>query len=88
LLLSRSLKRSRGWLMLVALVLLFMRAIDVSWLVVPAFERHSATLLPSDLLAFTGIGGLWFYFFVRQLRGAPLVPFNDESLPELQGVEA
>jgi hypothetical protein len=88
LLLSRSLKRSRVWLMLVALVLLVMRAVDVSWLVVPAFERHGAALLPSDLLAFTGIGGLWFFFFVRQLRGAPLVPFNDESLPELHGVEA
>ncbi len=88
LLLSRSLKRSRGWLMLVALILLGMRAVDLSWMIVPAFEREESRLVLSDLLAFAGIGGVWFFAFVRYLRGSSLLPLHDESLPELDGVEA
>ncbi len=88
LLLSRDLKRRRGWLMSVALLLLIMRAIDLSWLIVPAFDRSGMLLVPSDALAFVGVGGLWFFAFVRNLRGHSLIPLNDESLPELEGVEA
>jgi len=88
LLLSRSLKRSRPWLMGVALLVLLTRYVDVSWLVVPAFDRPPGTWLWTDALPFLGIGGVWFFFFVRQLRGRPLLPLNDESLPELMEVRA
>ncbi len=87
LLLSRDLKRSRRWLMAVAAVVLAMRAIDLSWLVLPAFDRGGLLWVPSDFAAFLGVGGLWFYYYVRQLRSAPMLPLNDESLPEMRGLQ-
>lgn len=88
LLLSRKLKRSRQWLMGVAAVVLAMRIVDLAWLILPAFDRPEFPLQPRDALAFVGIGGVWFYWFVRQLRSAPLVPLHDEALPEVSGSTA
>jgi hypothetical protein len=36
-----------------------------------------------DLLAPIGIGGIWLASFIAQLRGRPLVPIHDPSLPEI-----
>jgi len=88
LLLSRPLKRSRPWLMGVAVLVLATRYADVSWLVAPAFEGRLGTWLWTDALPFLGIGGVWFFFFVHQLRGRPLLPLNDEALPEVAEARA
>ena len=88
LLLSRDLKRSRPWLMAVAMVVLVMRVVDLAWLILPAFERPGLPVQTGDALAFVGIGGVWFYAFVRQLRSRPLLPLNDDQLPEMEGVQA
>lgn len=88
LLLSRSLKRSRQWLMGVAGVVLLMRVVDLAWLILPAYERNDFPLHTGDALAFVGIGGVWFYWFVRQLRSGPLLPLNDDELPDMKGVRA
>ncbi len=88
LLLSRSLKRSRQWLMAVAMIVLGMRVVDLSWLILPAFERPQSPILVTDVLAFVGVGGVWMFFFVRQLRSRPLLPLHDDQLPEMEGVGA
>ncbi len=83
LLLSRGLKRNRRSLMAVAAVVLAMRTVDLSWLVIPAFDRDGGSFVASDPLAMIGVGGVWFFFFVRQLSRHPVLPLNDEALPEL-----
>jgi hypothetical protein len=87
LLLSRSLKRSRQWLMAVAVIVLGMRVVDLSWLILPAFDRAGFAIQLSDVLAFAGVGGVWFFYFVRQLRQAPVLPLYDDQLPDMPQVK-
>jgi len=87
LLLSRSLKRSRQWLMAVAAIVLGMRIVDLSWLILPAFEREGFMIQLSDVLAFAGVGGVWFFYFVRQLRQATVLPLHDDQLLDMPQVQ-
>jgi len=74
-LLSRSLKRNPGKLVIVAVLILVMRMVDLLWVLAPAFHgRHWIWL---DLIAFVGFGGLWLAFFTWQLDKRPLIPIND-----------
>jgi hypothetical protein len=81
-LLSRDLKRNRRRLAMVALVVLFLRFVDVYWMIAPAFSPGVFTVHWMDLLAVVGLGGLWLYFFVGQLQGRPLMPLNDPAFNE------
>lgn len=82
LLLSRDLKRNGRALVLVAGTLLLMRWVELFWQVEPAFhERHAA----NDWLYVVVplfIGGVWLFFFSRQLSSRPLLPIHDPYLPE------
>lgn len=81
LLLSRPLKRSRGMLSAVALLLLAVHWLDYHWQVAPHFHHH-ASVAWLDFATLAAIGGLWLWFFVTLLRRRPVVPFNDPYLPE------
>jgi len=74
-LLSRGLKRDPGKLVMVALLILVMRAVDLLWVLVPAFKTRHWILL--DVFALVGFGGLWLAFFTWQLGKRPLIPIND-----------
>ena len=74
-LLSRGLKRDPGKLVMVALLILVMRAVDLLWVLVPAFRTRHWILL--DVFALVGFGGLWLAFFTWQLGKRPLIPIND-----------
>jgi hypothetical protein len=80
-LLSRSLKRSGPWLAGVALAVLAMRFLDLFWMIAPAFSPAAFSFHLLDPLALAGVGGIWLAAFVERLRGVPLVPLKDESLP-------
>lgn len=94
LLLSRDLKRTGRLLGAVALLVLVMRVVDLFWTVAPsvkAAERHgaeavhgSAALLSYALpfLLAVGVGGLWLWYFARELKRRPLLPLGDEGLAE------
>jgi hypothetical protein len=98
LLLSTDVKRDRGRLALVALLVIVMRIVDQFWLLVPAFDRGNAeasaagtpalgVLLYAAALA--GIGGLWSGFYLWQLGRAPLLPtFVPEQEGQLHGEAA
>ena len=77
LLLSRTLKRSPAMLSSVVLGLLFMRYVDLYWLVAPAFQGKSFSPHWLDFATMLAMGGLWVAFFVRLLRPHPLLPLND-----------
>jgi hypothetical protein len=82
LLLSRDLKRNAGRLAIVALGILVMRWADLLWQVEPAFHERNAAFYWLYLAAPVAIGGLWLFFFVRELKKRPLLPLNDPYLAE------
>ncbi len=83
LLLSRSLKRSAAKLGAVAVALLVVRMGDVFFHVQPVF-REGFSIRMLDVASLLGVGGLWIWFFVRQLEGRPLLPLRDPSVPVLE----
>jgi hypothetical protein len=85
--LSQARKRDPRRLMRVAIWLLLARAVDIFWIVEPTFRNKTPsgplatasgfTLYWTDFAAFFGIGGIWVYAFLRQLRQRPLLPLRD-----------
>jgi hypothetical protein len=80
LLLSQERKRNPIRLMRVAVFILFARTIDLFWIVEPTFRKDSFTLYWTDFAAFIGIGGIWIYVFIGQLRRRPLLPLRDARI--------
>ena len=74
-LLSRGIKRNPHKLVLVAILVLIMRAADLIWMLAPAFQHRMWILM--DAAAVIGFGGLWLAFFTWQLGKRPLIPIND-----------
>ncbi|HEV2856210.1 MAG TPA: hypothetical protein VHC97_25700 [Thermoanaerobaculia bacterium] len=82
LLLSRDIKRNSGLLAAVALCVLATRWLDMFWQVEPAFHERNLAMYWLYLAAPLAIGGLWVFFFVRELKKRPLLPLHDPYLPE------
>ena len=86
LLLSRKVKRNGRALMRIAVLILVMRAIDLFWHIEPAFNEKGNNSIHFhwlDLVAPIALGGIWFYFFIMQLKKVPtLLPAN---APLLEG---
>lgn len=84
LLLSRNTKKDPRLLGTVASGLLFMRLVDLYWLVGP--ELHHGSGIPGyllDVAALVGLGGLWFFAFTRELADRPLLPVGEPDLREI-----
>ena len=95
LLLSRDLKRDARRLKFVAWLILFMRFIDLLWVMVPEFENRGVEAAAHHFhaagyiiyfLAAIGMGGVWLGWFFWQLRSRALIPANDPQLPEALAV--
>ena len=94
LLLSRRTKRTVRTLTIVALVILAMRFVDLYWTVTPMwhqarghathFKDIPTSALPHwlDIAAPVGIGGIWIWLFIGQLRRLPLIPPHDPRAME------
>lgn len=84
LLLSRDIKRDRRKLAALAVGLLVMRFVDVLWWIEPAYDQaRSGAFWLLDLGATAGLGGVWVWSFVRQLRRRPVFPVNDPYWAEV-----
>ena len=82
LLLSRDLKRNFKLLAGIAICVLFMRMVDLYWLVAPDFRKGRFGLSWMDITAPVGMGGIWLAYFLIQLGKRPLMPLNDPHLVE------
>lgn len=80
LLLSRDVKRNPRMLASIAAVIIAARLLDLFWMVTPAFSPGHFAVHWMDLLAPVGVGGVWYWIFVRQLRGRSLLAVHDPSL--------
>lgn len=83
-LLSGKAKRTPELLIKVAAWIFLFRIVDVWWQVVPFFKANAAiaTTLHVDAAALLFIGGVWLYFFVRNLKQGELLPLHDTRLQD------
>ncbi|HJT69035.1 MAG TPA: hypothetical protein VJ731_02475 [Terriglobales bacterium] len=83
-LLSRPFKRNVRSLVWLAVLLIFMRYIDLFWYIEPSFHKTLTFdwqyLL--DLIVPIAIGGLWMAMFFRNLRSRPMLPLYDMHAQE------
>ena len=82
LLLSRDLKRNFKLLRMIAVFVLFMRLVDLYWLVAPTFSKESFHLSITDIGAPLALIGIWLAYFFTQLGQRPLLPINNPHLEE------
>jgi hypothetical protein len=80
-LLSRTVKRRIRWLVIVASLVLFMRFVDLYWLIIPAFHE-SFYLDWLIIVAPVAIGSLWLAVFIWQLKQKSLLPLYDSGIEE------
>ncbi len=85
LLLNRFVKRRIRMLAALAALLVLMSLIDLFWLMTPAYNRAGPEFQWMDWLAVVGIGGIWLWRFLAQLKQSPLVPLRDPRI--LEGAE-
>lgn len=90
-LLSRSTKQNRNQLFYIAGFLMFMRVIDIYWMVAPSINMPlTRELYPAatkamsgapfhllDIIGVVTFASLWFGLFLRNFRQRPLLPVND-----------
>lgn len=91
LLLSRGRKRAPRSLRSIALLMIFMRVVDLVFFFAPSVhqggeaEWHTFDLLRSFLpmLAMAiGLGGIWLWFYFGQLAARPLLPLGERDLEQ------
>ena len=81
-LLSRSLKRDRSKLALVAFWILLVHALDIYWLVMPTLNPDSMPFHWTVIPAFVGVGGLAIAFAIWRARGHFMIPVKDPYLAD------
>ncbi|HSC77433.1 MAG TPA: hypothetical protein VLB32_02620 [Candidatus Acidoferrales bacterium] len=80
-LLSRWVKQRARLLARVAAWVLFMRLVELFWIVQPSF-RPNLSLHWLDVAAPIAVGGFWLAFYIRQLKSRPLLPERDPRMHE------
>jgi hypothetical protein len=82
LLLSQSFKRNPRTVRTVALWILAMRVVDITWTIGPVFRGEGSGLSWLDFAVVIAMGGLWLGVFFRTLAGRALVPVRDPHFKE------
>lgn len=82
LLLSRSFKRDIRKLVWVAVLLMLMGYIDLLWIIEPNFSKTLNVTL-ADVVVPIAIGGIWLWYFFRNLASLPLLPAYDTDAHEV-----
>ncbi len=77
LLLMRKTKRALALLRTVVVLLLFMRLVDLFWMVAPETWQGRLVVSWQDFATTIAIGGLFVAWFARQLASRPLLPLHD-----------
>jgi hypothetical protein len=84
-LLSRDVKQNAGVLAKIAAFVLFMRFVDLVWLSRPTWHAESFGIHWLSFAAPVALGGIWLFFFARELGKSPLLPVRDPNLEEALG---
>jgi hypothetical protein len=81
-LLSRPFKRNIYKLVWLAAWMMFMRWVDLFWIIEPNFSKTLNVTL-ADIVVPIAIGGFWLAYFFRNLGALPLLPIYDPSAVEV-----
>ena len=81
-LLSRPLKRDIRRLVWLAVWLLLIRYLDLFWIIEPNFSKNLTVTL-ADIIVPIAIGGIWLWYFFRNLASLPLLPAYDTDAHEV-----
>jgi hypothetical protein len=81
-LLSRPFKRNIHKLVWLAIWLILMRYLDLFWIIEPNFSK-TISLTLADVVVPVAIGGIWLWYFFRNLASLPLVPAYDQDAHEV-----
>jgi hypothetical protein len=82
LLLSRRNKRDLGFLKKMAIWILVVRLVELFWFTAPTFYPDGIHLHWLDIAAPVGIGGIWYWFYIYQLKQRPLLFLTDPRMRE------
>jgi len=81
-LLSRPFKRDIRKLVWLAVWLLFMRWLDLLWIIEPNFSR-AMRITVADIVVSLAVGCLWMAYFFHNLGSLPLLPAYDPTAAEV-----
>ena len=81
-LLMRSIKDRPKTIAVVTVIILIMRYIEIYWLVGPAHYGQHFYFSWMSIAALIGISGVWFWFFVQQLKGQTIIPIHETWVEE------
>jgi len=81
-LLSRPFKRNIRKLVWLAAWMLLMRYLDLYWIIEPNFSK-TLHLTLADVVVPIAIGGIWLWYFFRNLGSLPLLPAYDVTAKEV-----
>src|SRR5208337_1239582 len=81
-LLSRPFKRNIRQLVWVAVLLLLMCYVDLFWIIEANFST-TFTVTLADVVVPVAIGGIWLWYFFRNLASLPLLPAYDQDAHEV-----
>jgi hypothetical protein len=82
LLLSRPFKRDIRKLVWLAVWMMLMRYLDLFWIIEPNFSR-TLNVTIADIVVPIAIGGIWLWYFFRNLAALPLLPAYDPDAHEV-----
>jgi hypothetical protein len=81
-LLVRAIKDRPSTIAVVALIILVMRFIAIYWLTEPAYSGTRFHFSWMTLAALVGVGGLWMWAFIGQLKGQTIIPIHETWVEE------
>jgi len=81
-LLSRPFKRNIRKLVWLAVWMLLIRYLDLFWIIEPNFSR-TLNVTIADIVVPIAIGGIWLWYFFRNLGALPLLPAYDPDAHEV-----
>ena len=85
LLLSRKVKREAALILKVAIGILFIRLVDLFWLISPEFHQTGVSVSWLDVVLPLTLGSIWLSCFIGQLRGRAILPVHDPEFDEALG---
>ncbi len=83
LLLVRAVKDRPSTIAAVAVIILVMRFVAIFWLTEPAYSGEHFHFSWMTLAALIGVGGVWLYAFIGQLKGQTIIPIHETWVEEV-----
>ena len=81
-LLIRDIKDRANTIAVVAVIILVIRYVGVYWLAAPSWYGGHFHFSWMNLATLVGIGGLWLYSFIQQLKGQTIIPIHETWVEE------